>query len=117
MKPTDRYFNPANLRTRITFQQPTVSTDAGGAQSPAWTDVESHPTVWAHWVNAHGQENVQNAVKSVRRATVTIRHRDDVRTTWAVVRGTERWDIISIDAVQDQRRWIELVVERAEGSV
>ena len=106
-----------DLRTRITFQEPTVSKDGGGAQLPGWTDVDTNPTVWARWVNAHGQENVQNAVKSVRRATVTIRHRDDVRTTWAVVANGERWVIISIDAVQDQRRWIELVVERTEGSV
>ncbi len=114
----NRYLvNAGDLRTTITLQQPTLQRDAGSAQSPVYANASTTPTVKARWVNAHGQENAQTAMKSVQRATVTIRHRDDVKTTWRVLKGDEPWNIISIDPVQDRNRWIELVVERAKGSV
>jgi head-tail adaptor len=109
--------NAGDLRTTITLQVPTIGTDAGGAQRPAYANAPVQPVVRAKWVNAHGQENTSNAVQSVQRATVTIRHRDDVATTWRVVKSDEPWNIISIDAVQDRRRWIEMVVERVKGTV
>lgn len=106
------------LRTRITFQQPTVSKDAGGAQSSGWTNVATNPTVWARWVNAHGQEVVgSDALKSVQRATVTVRHRTDILTTWLVLKGGEAWQVISVDPVRGENRYVELVVERAKGTV
>lgn len=106
------------LRTQITFQQPTVSKDAGGAQSSSWANVATNPTVWARWVNAHGQEAVgSDALKSVQRATVTVRHRTDILTTWRVLKGGEDWKVISVDAVRGENRWIELVVERVIGTV
>lgn len=110
--------NPGDLRTRITFQQPTIVTDAGGAQSETWANVSTNPTVWAKWVNAHGQEAInQNAETSVQRATVTIRYRADVLTTWRVNWSSETWRIISIDQVQHKNRYTELVVERVMGTV
>ena len=112
--------NAGELRTRITFQEPTVSQDAGGAQKKTWANVATNPTVWARWINAHGQEVVTSeALKSVQRATVTVRHRSDILSTWRVLRvedGTA-WEIVSPDPVQGRRRWVELVVERAKGSV
>lgn len=106
------------LRTRITFQQPTVAMDAGGAQVPSWANISSVPTVWARWINAHGEEAVMSeALQSSQRATVTIRYRSDLLTTWRVVKGSEYWQIISIDQVQGRNRWTELVVERVKGTV
>lgn len=108
----------SELRTRITFQSPTVNKDAGGAQSETWANVTTNPTVWAKWVNAHGQESVQSeALKSVQRATVTVRHRTDILTTWQVLKDSEAWKVISIDRVRGENRWVELVVERAKGTV
>lgn len=110
--------NPGEMRTLITLQSPTITEDAGGAQSPAYANVSPNPTVYARWVNAHGQEAVNSdAVKSVQRAVVTIRHRTDIKETWQVLKDSEAWQIISIDPVRDQRRFVELVVERAKGSV
>ena len=107
------------LRTRITFQQPTVAVDAGGAQVPSWANISSVPTVWARWINAHGDEAVMSeALQSSQRATVTIRYRSDVLTTWAVKKADNTiWQIISIDHVQGRNRWTELVVERVKGTV
>lgn len=110
----------ADLRTRITFQSPTVSADAGGAQVPSWANVATNPTVWARWINAHGQEVItSDASQSVQRATVTVRHRTDIRESWRILRVSDSsyWQIVSIDAVQGRNRWVELVVERAKGTL
>jgi SPP1 family predicted phage head-tail adaptor len=109
----------ADLRTRITLQQPTITTDAGAAQVPSWANVASNPTVWARWINAHGQEAVtSDALKSAQRATVTVRYRSDILTTWAVKKADNTlWQIISVDHVQGRNRWTELVVERVKGTV
>jgi len=113
----DYRINAGELRTSITLQLPTIGADAGGAQKPTYANAATNPIVKARWINAHGQENVQTAVKSVQRATVTIRHREDVLTTWRVLKGGEAWQIISIDPVQDRKRWIEMIVERTIGTV
>jgi len=106
------------LRTRITFQEPTLTMDAGGAQKPSWANVSTNPTVWARWVNAHGPEVVTGeALKSSQRAVITIRHRTDVLTTWSVLKDGAAWQIISMDAVQERSHWLELVVERVKGTV
>ena len=110
----------ADLNTRITFQQPTVTADAGGAQVPSWANITSNPTVWARWINAYGQENVQSAsLQSAQRATVTVRNRTDIKESWRIIRvsDTSYWQIVSVDAVRGQNRWVELVVERVKGTV
>lgn len=108
------------LRTKVTFQSPTVSQGNDGAQVPTWSNVTSNPTVWARWVDAHGQEAMTgDALKSVQRAVVTIRHRSDIVTSWRVKRVSDStyWQIISVDLVQGRNRYIEMVVERAKGTV
>jgi SPP1 family predicted phage head-tail adaptor len=80
--------------------------------------VATNPTVKARWVNDHGQEAVASeALRSTQRATVTIRHRADVLTTWRILKGAEIWSILSIDAVQERNRYVELRVERVKGTV
>lgn len=114
----DYKVNAGDMRTSITFQSPTVSADTGGAQVSTYANVTTNPTVWARWINDHGQEAVHSdALKSVQRATVTIRYRSDVVPTWRVVKDSENWQILSVDQVQGKRRWTELVVERAKGTV
>lgn len=106
------------LRTSITFQSPTISKDAGGAQKPTFANVSTNPTVLSRWINDHGQEAVQSgAATSAQRATVTVRHRTDIQTTWQVLKDNEAWQILSVDQVQGRRRWVELRVERVKGTV
>ena len=110
--------NIADLRTRITFQSPTISKDASGAQSVVYANVATNPTVWAKWVNDHGQEQVSSdADKSIQRATVTVRHRTDILETWQVLMNSEPWKIISKDPVQGRNRWVVMRVERVKGTV
>jgi SPP1 family predicted phage head-tail adaptor len=115
---TDYKVNAGDLRTLITLQSPTQSVDAGGAQVQTYANVTENPSVFARWVNAHGQEAVNSdALKNTQRATVTIRYRADVQTTWRVLKDAQAWQILSIDQVQDKRRWTELLVERVKGTV
>jgi phage head-tail adaptor, putative, SPP1 family len=108
----------SDLRTRITFQSPTISKDPGGAQVASYANIGTVPTVWAQWINDHGQESVQGGADvSVQRATVRIRHRSDIVETWRVLKDGESWQILSIDPVQDANRWVELRVERVKATV
>lgn len=108
----------SELRTRITLQQPTVTTDAGAAQKTTYANVTNDPVVWARWVNAHGQEVVgSEALKTEQRAVVVLRYRADIQTTWRVLKDDQPWQILSIDHVQDRHHWTELVVERAKGTI
>lgn len=114
----DYSINPGDLRTRITLQQPTIVTDAGGAQNETFANVSTNPTVWAKWVNAHGQESVSaGAATFKQRATVAIRNRADVVETWQVLKDSAAWKIISIDRVQGRNRWLEMIVERVKGTL
>lgn len=110
--------NPGEMRDRITFQSPTLSSDAGGAQTKTYANVGTNPTVWARWINDHGQEAVQSeALKSAQRATVTVRHREDILTTWRVLKDSEAWQVLSVDQVQGRNHWVELRVERVKATV
>ena len=106
------------LRTRITFQSPTISADAGGAQKTTYANVGTTPNVWAQWINDHGQESIAGGAEvSIQRATVRVRHRTDIVTTWRVLKDSEPWLILSIDLVQDKHRWVDLRVERVKATV
>ena len=117
-------FNPGDLRTSITLQTPTINKDAGGAQKAAYTNASTNPTILARWVNEHGSEVVIGGlgaggaiVQNVQRATVVIRTRTDITTTWRVLKDGDPWNIISLDLIRGQNRWLELVVERAKGTI
>lgn len=109
--------NAGELRTSITFQSPTIAKDGGGAQVPTYANVATNPTVQARWINDHGAEAVASeAVRSTQRATVVVRYRSDIVATWRVVKDSENWQILSVDAMQG-RRYVELRVERVKGTV
>lgn len=121
---TNYMINNGEMRTQITLQSPTITQDSGSAQVASYANVSPNPTVYARWINAHGQEVlagtslgvVSNVFETVQRAAVTIRHRTDIKETWRVVKDGESWQIISIDFIRGQRRWIELIVERVKGT-
>jgi len=115
MKIANRTTNPGELRTPVTIQNPTVSKDAGGAQSTTWSDAAA---IFAKWINAHGPEAAtSDALKAVKRAVVTIRYLASVSEKSAVVKEGERWQVISMDDIQNRHEYIELVVELAKATV
>lgn len=113
----DYNVNPGDLRQQITFQEPTIAKDAGGAQSSGYANVSTNPTVWSRWIYDHGDESVSSgAEKSAQRATVTVRHRTDILETWQILKDAEVWKIISKEPVQERNRWVEMRVERVKGT-
>lgn len=115
----DVFCTVGDLRTLITFQEPTIAQDTGGAQVATYADIATNPTVWARWVNDHGQELVQSGADvSVQRATVTVRNRGDLLETWRVLKDGVAWKIITPpDHVRDFNRWTEFRVELVKGTV
>ena len=108
------------LRTIIVFQEPTVAQGSDGAQTPVWANITHDPIVRARWINAHGNEMLNSGiVKSIQRATVTVRYRGDILATWRIlnVDDSTYWQILSVDQVQGRKRWTEMVVERTKGTL
>ena len=108
-----------DMRDRITFQSPTISKTGEGAQTEAYTNVASNPTVWALIVYDHGQTVVTNeAEEAEQRATVTIRYRSDVSDKWQVLIDDNPWKLISPpDHVRGRNTWTVFRVERVIGTV
>lgn len=119
MKLGGRITNPGELRTLVTLQTPTLSKDAGGAQSDSWANFATNPTVYAKIVYAHGPESVStDANKSISRATLRIRYRNDVHAGHAVLIGGERWKIVGTpDNIEARNEYLELQVELVKGTV
>lgn len=107
------------LRTPITFQEPTLAVDPGGAQSPTWANVGTNPSVWSAWVYDHGQEQAASGADvSTQRATVTVRYRSDILATWRVYDGSNYWSLIAPpEHVQRRNHWTVLRVELVKGTV
>jgi len=115
MKLGNRTTNPGEMRTPVLFQNPTVSKDAGGAQVLSWSDLD---TAYVKIVNAHGQEAVGSEVlKSVQRSWWTRRYHASVTTKTSAVLDGQRWQVISVDDIQNRHEYMELVMELAKATV
>ncbi len=108
-------FNPGELRTKVTFQIPAIVQDAGAAQSEVWTTLD---TPYVKIVNAHGAEAVaSDADKSTRRSTWTRRYNASVTELSSALLNGERWQVVSVDDIQNRHEYMELVMESVRGTV
>jgi SPP1 family predicted phage head-tail adaptor len=115
MNLTGKPFNVGELKTPITIQNPTINKDAGGAQSATWMDVAA---VRCKWVNDHGTESTQSGADTFsQRATVMMRYLASVTSASSVLKNGERWQVVSLDDIQERHEYIELRVERVKGTV
>ena len=106
-----RVTNPGELRTPVTLQRRADATDIGGFQSPTWSTIA---VVIAKWTGVHGSEAwTAQTVEAQRAATVLIRYRNDVDETCAVLLGSDRYEIVSIDNIQQRNEYLELKVKLA----
>jgi len=105
-----RVFNPGELRTSIVLERRDVSTETGGFKKPNWSAIT---TVKAKWINAHGNESRQAAIQDVASpATVLIRYQAGLDTTCAVSKDGVRYEIVSVDDIQERHEYMELIVRR-----
>lgn len=109
-------FNPGELRTKVTLYSPTITTGSTGVQKVTYTT--SQGDVWAKWKNAFGAESVSSDAKlGVKRATVTIRYKAGVTLGWAVLLGSELYEIFSLDDIENRHEYIEMQVRSVAGTV
>ncbi len=112
MRLNGRVINPGELTVKVSLQTKTMVKDAGGAQKPTYS---TFATVWAKWVNAHGIETeASGGIVAERPATVLIRYHASLNETCVVLKGTERFEISSIDDIYDRHEWIEFKATRAK---
>ena len=107
-KPT----NPGELRTKVTFKRRTVSTDAGGFQTPGYTTLA---TAYVKWVNAHGNESVvSETLQASQPATIWARYLSGVDSACVVQKGSESdlYEVLSVDNVRERGEYMELKVRR-----
>lgn len=113
------------MKTKITIKRLVTGIDPSGYQTKRWEDIFPGK-VWCKWVNAHGQEVYDNLRLELNEtATITMRYSDKVDVRCRIWRerddetGDEKerekraWEIISLDNVEDGRRFLELKVKRA----
>jgi SPP1 family predicted phage head-tail adaptor len=101
--------NPGELRTPITLQSRSVSTETGGFQAPAYNVTLA--TVLAKWRNVHGSEVwASQMADALAPATVLIRYRADVDYTCIVLLGNKVYEIVSIDDIENRHEYMELKV-------
>jgi SPP1 family predicted phage head-tail adaptor len=100
------------MNTRITIKSIAYTINANGIQTEALTDVFGG-MVWCAWVNAHGSEVYDNLRLNLNDvATVTMRYSSLVNEKCRVYKDSNEYEILSLDNVHNQRRWLELKVRR-----
>lgn len=104
-KPT----NPGDLRTPVTLLKRTITTNAGGFQVPGTTTIG---TAYAAWENAHGSESWGAALDAQQLATVMIRYNSQVDTTCLVQKGSEVYEVLSVDNIRERNEYMQLKVKR-----
>lgn len=104
-------FNPGEMRTQVVLKKRAVTSGSGGFKVAAAGDTIA--TVWAKWENAHGPDVwAAQSVGAVAPATVTIRYRSDVDQTCYVTRGSELYEIVSMDNIRNANEYIEMKVRQ-----
>jgi SPP1 family predicted phage head-tail adaptor len=111
VKLSGKMINPGELRTPITLYPRTITVGAGGFQIVA---EGAGVDVWARWVNAHGyaaEVMMAQSGQATAPASVLIRYRAGVDTTWRVEMGGELYEVVSVDDIQARHEYIELKVK------
>jgi SPP1 family predicted phage head-tail adaptor len=105
------FVQPGELRTPVTLQSRIETADAGGFTSQSWSTIAA---VMAKWTGVHGSEAwTAQTVEAERAATVLIRYLAGVDETCAVLLGSDRYEIVSIDNIQQRNEYLELKVKLA----
>lgn len=137
-----KYANPGELRTKVFFKRIERSTDDEGFPSEQEINVFGQDIpVRVKWVNAHGTETFTAMQLKLREpATITMRYSPKINVNLLVYKASEmadalragdniadeekaenavkealervRYEIISIDNVEERNRWMEIKVQR-----
>jgi SPP1 family predicted phage head-tail adaptor len=102
--------NPGELRTPVYFGSPANNQDSGGFKKNTYTAEDDATLV--RWRNAHGAEVWEaQAAGATRTATLLCRYRSDIDETWGVKKGSQWYEIVSLDNIQERNEYLEIKVK------
>ena len=108
--------NAGQLKTPVSFTRLEKQTDEEGVTGVREVNVFGEgETVRCQWVNAHGSEVfTAMQLQLTEPATVTCRYSPRITRDLIVYKGTDPkpYEIVSIDNVEEQNRWMEIKVKR-----
>ncbi|NLK23283.1 MAG: phage head closure protein [Clostridiales bacterium] len=94
------------LRHRIIFQKQVIEVNENGFEEVSW---ENYKTVWASVSNLSGREYFQAAaIQKENTVKFKIRYIDLLDTSMQIVFNEKSYNIISIDNVKYENRYIEI---------
>jgi len=95
-----------DLRQRITFQKLTTTVNENGFEVDTWEDYQ---TVWAAVSNLHGREYyAAAAVQAENTVKFTLRYLKDIDTSMRILFRGKQYNIIAIDNIKYQNRYLEI---------
>lgn len=101
-----------NLRHRITFQEESLITDAGGGQALSWANISTDPTVWAEIRPLRGSEALRaEQLEDKVTHKITVRARTDITAAMRITFGSRAFNIRSIRNLEERDKFTEIMVE------
>lgn len=108
--------NAGELRTSIEIQEHTETTTPNGFSQKTWRNVRADGRRYrCKWVNAHGREALEaKQLGLTEPATLTMRYTPKLTPECRILRGNDPspYEVISIDNVENQNRFLEVKVQR-----
>jgi SPP1 family predicted phage head-tail adaptor len=103
-----------DLRHRITLQKLTTSVNESGFEVETWED---YKTVWAAASNLHGREYfAAAAVQAENTVKFIIRYLPNIDTSMRILFQGRQYNIIAIDNIKYQNRFMEIKALEVEAS-
>lgn len=115
-----RTANIGEMRTRIRGVNCTYGQDAEGFQTITETPLFKGKSAWCKWTFSHGNDLYEHMKLGVKQmATITMFFTEEVTPTCKIWRNGETgeenaWHVVSINHVEDSRRFTEIRVKRGE---
>jgi SPP1 family predicted phage head-tail adaptor len=111
--------NPGELRTRVLLAPAILSSGSGSFQRRV-PDTVHAVNAWAKWSTVHGSEVWTAAAnQAIDPATVLIRYRSDLDSTWYISKdnGASWYELVGApDDIQERHEYMELKVQRASAA-
>lgn len=115
-----RTANIGEMKTRIRVSKVNYDVDADGVQVITHKPLFRGKAIWCKWTFAHGREIYENMHLGMKQAaTITMFYTEEITPQCILWRNGEKgddmaWKVISINHVEDSRRFTEIRVTRGE---
>lgn len=101
--------NIADLRHRLTIQEPVRTPDGGGGFTTVWQDIAAEPVVFAGVIQTSGGESFRDQqVTAGAVYRITLRYRADITPAHRLVEGTTVYNITALRDPDGAGAWLEI---------